>query len=112
MGADPGRRTGDLVTVRGVTKVFRSPRGLGDVQALASIDLSLRAGEFFAVVGPSGCGKSSLLEIIAGLSQPTSGEVLFDGAPVGDYVPDGIGIIFRRMRASRGSRCARTSRSD
>ena len=95
MGADPGRHTGDLVTVRGVTKVFRSSRGAGDVQALASIDLSLRAGEFFAVVGPSGCGKSSLLEIIAGLSQPTSGEVLFDGAPVGDYVPDGIGIIFQ-----------------
>ena len=95
MRGDPGMRTTELVSVRGVTKVFRSPRGAGDVEALASVDLALEAGEFFAVVGPSGCGKSTLLEIIAGLADPTTGEVLFDGQPVRDYVPEGIGVIFQ-----------------
>src|SRR6185312_6509754 len=64
-----------------------------DVHALGPIDLSLQPGEFFAVVGPSGCGKSTLLEVIAGLSPPTQGEVLFDGVPVGSFVPEGIGVI-------------------
>ncbi|HEX8012965.1 MAG TPA: ABC transporter ATP-binding protein [Casimicrobiaceae bacterium] len=66
-----------------------------DVHALGPIDLSLPSGEFFAVVGPSGCGKSTLLEVIAGLSPPTRGEVLFNGSPVRDSVPQGIGVIFQ-----------------
>ena len=84
-----------LVTVRGVTRVFQSRGGIGEVHALGPIDLSLPPGEFFAVVGPSGCGKSTLLEIIAGLSEPTTGEVFFDGSRVGGFVPRGIGIIFQ-----------------
>jgi NitT/TauT family transport system ATP-binding protein len=84
-----------IVRVRGVTRVFTSSGGMPDVHALGPIDLSLRPGEFFAVVGPSGCGKSTLLEVIAGLSPPTQGEVLFDGVPVGSFVPEGIGVIFQ-----------------
>ena len=84
-----------LVTVRGVTRVFAAKGGVGDVHALGPIDLALHSGEFFAVVGPSGCGKSTLLEIIAGLSEPTVGEVFFDGNRVGGFVPRGIGIIFQ-----------------
>ena len=54
------------------------------VQALAGVSIELRDGEFCSIVGPSGCGKSTLLEILAGLSAPTSGEVLLDGvAPPG-----------------------------
>jgi NitT/TauT family transport system ATP-binding protein len=84
-----------LVTVRGVTRVFEAKGGVGEVHALGPIDLSLPPGEFFAVVGPSGCGKSTLLEVMAGLSQPTTGEVYFDGARVGGIVPNGIGVIFQ-----------------
>jgi NitT/TauT family transport system ATP-binding protein len=83
------------VSLRGVTKVFRRPNAAGDVHALGPVDLDLRKGEFFAVVGPSGCGKSSLLEVIAGLSVPTQGQVAFEGTPIGDRVPDGIGIVFQ-----------------
>ncbi len=87
--------TDELVAVRGVTRVFQSTVAMGEVHALGPIDLSLSPGEFFAVVGPSGCGKSTLLEIIAGLSQPTSGEVFFNGSRVGTFVPPGIGVIFQ-----------------
>ena len=43
--------------------------------ALAAVDLTVRAGEFVCLVGPSGCGKTSLLRILGGLAQPTSGTV-------------------------------------
>jgi NitT/TauT family transport system ATP-binding protein len=86
---------GSLVVVRGVTRVFPAAGDMGDVHALGPIDLTLRGGEFFAVVGPSGCGKSTLLEIVAGLQPPTQGDVVFDGARVERSVPQGVGVIFQ-----------------
>jgi NitT/TauT family transport system ATP-binding protein len=83
------------ITIRGVTKVFTRTGGGDDVHALGPVDLELKAGEFFTVVGPSGCGKSSLLEIIAGISTPTEGEIAFEGKPVSGRVPDGIGVVFQ-----------------
>src|SRR5215470_13063669 len=61
------------VRCRGVTKVF----GEGDarVHALRGIDLELPTGEMTLLVGPSGCGKTTLISIIAGLLDPTEGEV-------------------------------------
>jgi multiple sugar transport system ATP-binding protein len=47
----------------------------GDVRALRAIDLDIVAGEFLVLLGPSGCGKSTLLKIIAGLEDPSAGEV-------------------------------------
>jgi NitT/TauT family transport system ATP-binding protein len=88
-------RSATDVAIRQVTKVFRRSPAEGDLRALGPIDLELKPGEFFAVVGPSGCGKSSLLEIIAGLSEPTEGEVLFEGQPIRGRVPDGIGVVFQ-----------------
>lgn len=63
--------------VQGVTKTFRTGRQRLD--ALASIDLTVAAGEFVSVIGPSGCGKSTLFNIIAGVDQPTSGLIAIDG---------------------------------
>jgi putative ABC transport system ATP-binding protein len=69
--------TGDCaatgVVCRGVTKEF----GLGatKVQALRGVDLKIRAGEITLLVGPSGCGKTTLISVIAGLLDPTEGEV-------------------------------------
>ena len=51
--------------------------------------------EFFAVVGPSGCGKSTLLDVIAALAPVSSGAVTFEGQPIGDTVPDGVGVVFQ-----------------
>ena len=83
------------VSLRNVTKVFRREGAEGDVHALGPIDLDLQKGEFFAVVGPSGCGKSSLLEIIAGISEPSQGSVAFEGKPIGNRVPEGVGVVFQ-----------------
>jgi NitT/TauT family transport system ATP-binding protein len=83
------------VNVRGVSRVFAARGGTAAVHALGPLDLDLRKGEFFSVVGPSGCGKSTLLDIVAGLTEPTQGEVLFEGAKVAAQVPDGIGVVFQ-----------------
>ena len=51
----------------------------GDTQALDSTDLQVPAGETLVLIGPSGCGKSTLLRLIAGLLQPDSGAITFEG---------------------------------
>ena len=81
------------VALRGVTRVYDSK--LGRTHALGPVDLDLRQGEFFAVVGPSGCGKSTLLDVIAALAPPSAGEVAFEGRPIGNAVPDGVGVVFQ-----------------
>ena len=69
------------VVLRGVEKRF------GDVTAVAAVDLEVRAGELLVLVGPSGCGKSTLLRLIAGLEEPTAGEVWIGGRAVNDVAP-------------------------
>ena len=97
--ATPRGETVSDAAVRGgeeharLTAVTRTYGGV--VHALGPIDLSLRRNEFFAVVGPSGCGKSTLLDVLAGLSAPTSGEILFEGRRVAGEVPDGVGVVFQ-----------------
>ncbi|NHN54283.1 ABC transporter ATP-binding protein [Calidifontibacter sp. DB0510] len=66
------------VRVSGVTKVFRQAGT--PVVALDGIDLEVGAGEFVTVLGASGCGKSTLLSLLAGLEQPTSGEIEVAGS--------------------------------
>jgi ABC-type nitrate/sulfonate/bicarbonate transport system ATPase subunit len=69
------------VLIRDVSKVFHTADG-SDVLALDRLSLTVDAGEMVAMVGPSGCGKSTLLRLIAGLDQPTSGEVRVGTEPV------------------------------
>jgi ABC-type nitrate/sulfonate/bicarbonate transport system ATPase subunit len=63
--------------VRGLQKRFDDPRR-APVLALDGVDLVAEPGELIALIGPSGCGKSTLFQILAGLEQPTGGEVLVD----------------------------------
>jgi NitT/TauT family transport system ATP-binding protein len=65
------------IVIRGLQKRY-GDRGVA-VQALVDVDLVLQAGEFVSLVGPSGCGKSTLLRIVAGIVQPSEGEVLVLG---------------------------------
>src|SRR4051812_15432780 len=69
-----------IVVLRGLTKTYRL--GQTTVPALRGVDLTLRRGEFTAVVGASGSGKSTLLNIIGCIDEPDSGQVLLDGVEV------------------------------
>ncbi len=65
------------IRLNGVTKHFGNPAS--PVTAVDSLSLDVRAGEFLAIVGPSGCGKTTVLNMLAGLEQPSGGEMLLDG---------------------------------
>ncbi len=66
-----------------VHKTFRSNKG--EVQALAGVTFSVERGEFMVIVGPSGCGKTTLLQIVAGLEEPTRGEVRLAGKKISGW---------------------------
>lgn len=63
-------------------------------QALEDINLAIGDGEFCCLVGHSGCGKSTMLSLIAGLAEPSSGTILIDGKPVEGPGPD-RSIVFQ-----------------
>ncbi len=70
-----------MIELRDVNKIYRL--GAVEVPALRGIDLSIRSGEFMAIMGPSGSGKSTLMNILGCLDQPTTGTYTLDGIPVG-----------------------------
>ena len=67
--------------------------------AVREMDLEIREGEFLVLVGPSGCGKTTTLRMIAGLEEPTSGEVVIDGRPANDLEPGqrNLGMVFQNL---------------
>ncbi len=69
-----------LIQIKAVSHAFNT--GSGPLPVLDSLDLSIKKGQFTAVVGPSGCGKSTLTRLVAGLLIPDSGDVFLDGKPV------------------------------
>ncbi|EAU41698.1 hypothetical protein FP2506_14734 [Fulvimarina pelagi HTCC2506] len=69
--------TNPIIEVRNVSKVYG-----GAVHALDKINLSFETGHLTSLLGPSGCGKTTLLKIVAGLLQPTDGEILVKGKKV------------------------------
>ncbi len=72
-----------MLQLRKIVKDY--PAGDGTVNALKGIDLSFRESEFVAILGPSGCGKTTLLNIIGGLDQYTSGDLIINGTSTKDY---------------------------
>jgi NitT/TauT family transport system ATP-binding protein len=84
------------IAVRGLRHEYLNAFTHERVVALDGIDLDVPEGEFLSVVGPSGCGKSTLLSILAGLVEPTRGQVLLDGRPVKGPGPD-RGVVFQEF---------------
>ena len=91
----------NVIVTEGVTKVYAAD-GI-PVNALNGIDLTIRSGEFTALVGPSGSGKTTFLNIISGLDNPTEGKVWLagkvlsemSGNELSDFRRDNIGFVFQ-----------------
>ena len=87
---------GPLLKAEELTRIYPD----GAVRALRGVSLAVTARESVAITGPSGCGKSTLLHLLGGLDRPTSGEVYFEGAPLGRLDRDAfrarqIGFVFQ-----------------
>jgi len=91
-GAEPD--TSAILAARGLSKTYRSEDVA--VAALDAVELSVRRGEFVAVMGPSGCGKSTLLHLLGGLDRPTAGEVELDGVQLAGLSEAKLAVLRRR----------------
>ncbi len=82
-----------LIEIRKLSKVFSGANG-AQFHVLSDIDLRVAEGDFVALLGPSGSGKSTLLRIMAGLIQPTTGQVLYRGQAFSGTNP-GVSMVFQ-----------------
>ena len=89
----PPAREEPIIEARGIEKSFQR-EGSGPVQVIAPTDLAIEPGVILALLGPSGSGKSTLLRILAGLTPPTGGEVLWHGQPIQECRPNAA-IVFQ-----------------
>ncbi|WP_312521650.1 ABC transporter ATP-binding protein [Anaerospora sp.] len=73
----------DKIVARNIRRVYhikgKEDKKTTEFEAIKQLDLTVKQGEFLAIVGPSGCGKSTFLDMIAGLAKPSSGEIFMDG---------------------------------
>lgn len=70
------------LAVDDVSRVFPGAKGAKDTVALSHASFTAKPGEFLSIIGPSGCGKSTLFNIIAGLDNPTEGDVEINGSSI------------------------------
>ncbi len=82
-----------LIELQGLTKTYG--RGDAEFQALRGVDLSIRKGEFVAVMGPSGSGKSTLMNLLGFLDSPTTGHYSFQGIAVDSLNRDQRSLLRR-----------------
>ncbi|MGF1429974.1 ABC transporter ATP-binding protein [Kitasatospora sp. LaBMicrA B282] len=96
----PDHRTDSFDPTRPVLRLERVSRvhghGAAQVHALREVDLTVRPGEFVAVMGPSGSGKSTLLTLAGGLDTPSEGKVLVEGRSLGDLSRRKLAEVRRR----------------
>jgi NitT/TauT family transport system ATP-binding protein len=90
-GGQPREDAG--IELSGVTKRFLTPAGTA-FTALRDVSMSVRPGQFCAVVGPTGCGKSTTLTLVAGLDRPSAGQVQVGDQPVTGITP-GTSFMFQ-----------------
>jgi putative ABC transport system ATP-binding protein len=89
----------DLLELKDISKIY------GNLKALRNIDLSVKQGEWLAIMGPSGSGKTTMMNIIGCMDKPSSGEVILDGVNISrenarsltSIRRDKIGLIFQQF---------------
>ncbi len=81
-----------FIHIRNLTKVYK--RDEKETVAIEDFDLDIKKGELISIVGPSGCGKTTILRMIAGLLEPTSGSIDIAGRPCTKPGPD-RGMVFQ-----------------
>ncbi|MHA2295243.1 MAG: ABC transporter ATP-binding protein [Candidatus Hodarchaeales archaeon] len=84
-----------FISIKNLIKIYKL--GSVDVTALRGVNLTIKKGEFLAIVGPSGSGKSTLLNIIGGVSNPTAGKVVIDGEDISYYSTDQL-VEYRKSK--------------
>jgi len=87
---------GDILRMEGISKAFPG------VQALASVDFTLRKGEIHCLVGENGAGKSTLIKILTGVDRPDAGRILLDGSEIQTRSPQhaqtlGISTVYQEV---------------
>lgn len=84
-----------IISMRRIYKIYGS--GAAEVRALDGVDLTIRQGEFVAIMGPSGSGKSTCMNMVGCLDVPSSGEYLFRGVDVGQLDRDELALLRRHF---------------
>ncbi|KHF40630.1 ABC transporter ATP-binding protein [Halalkalibacter okhensis] len=84
-----------IVKAMNIKKVYGEGEKFAQTVALDQFNIELEQGEFIAIMGPSGSGKSSLLNVLSGFDQPSSGEVFIQGSNINGMTGDEL-AIFRR----------------
>lgn len=84
-----------VVNTKDLTKVYSSFRGAATVDALKGINLTVKKGDFIAIMGASGSGKTSLLNLLSGIDTPTSGDIIIDNIDLSKMKKDELSL-FRR----------------
>ncbi|WP_350343349.1 ABC transporter ATP-binding protein [Proteinivorax tanatarense] len=85
----------EILRTENLSKIYES--GQEKVEALKDVSISIKKGEFVAVVGPSGSGKSTLLHLLGGLDRPTEGRVFVDGVDIYTMKEEKLAIFRRRQ---------------
>lgn len=81
-----------LIQIRDLSKIYKKDEK--ETVAIDHFNLDIKKGELISIVGPSGCGKTTILRMIAGLLEPTGGEILIAGEPCSGPGPD-RGMVFQ-----------------
>ncbi len=114
----------DLATAENDLECIQIKKNFGSVRAVDDVSFDIPKGSFFSILGPSGCGKTTLMRMIAGFEQPTSGDIRIKGKSVVDTPPNrrNVKMVFQHLalfpmmnvydNIAYGLRCAGASKEE